>query len=63
MKWRLECQTCKHASCYGYGLVSACNKDDCKYEPYENTITTFTTSASCEIDWLHHDTQTKGDIK
>lgn len=45
MKWRLECQTCKHASCYGYGLVAACDKDECKYEPYQ----TAATSASCEI--------------
>lgn len=58
MKWCPECQTCKHASCYGYGLVAACNKDECKYEPHETTVTT---AATCEIDWLHHDTQTKGE--
>ena len=58
MEWRIECQTCKHASCYEYGLACACDKDECNYEPYESTVTTATTY---EIDWLHHDTQTKGE--
>lgn len=57
MKWRLECQTCKHASCYGYGTCIPCNKDECVYEPYS---TTATTQISHKLDWLHHDTQTKG---
>lgn len=39
MKWRIECQTCKHAKqCFdGYGEIFSCDKDECLYEPYETT--------------------------
>lgn len=55
MNWCFECQTCKHATYY-YGGSFACGKDECEYEPYKTTATTTT----YEIDYLHHDTQTKG---
>lgn len=42
MIWKLECQTCKNAKCYGYGVSFACDKEDCQYEPYRNVTTTST---------------------
>ena len=55
-RWRIECQTCKHAGqCFdGYHIVFSCNKDECQYEPYENTATAQTNY----IDWVHKDTET-----
>ena len=38
MKWRIECQTCQRAKCYGYGVCFACDDyDECKYEPFVNS--------------------------
>lgn len=43
MKWRLECQTCQRAKCHGYGVVFACDEDECKYKPFVNSASTSTT--------------------
>ena len=43
MKWRLECQTCQRAKCYGYGMCCACDEDECKYKPYVNTVSIIST--------------------
>lgn len=33
-KWNLNCQTCKKAKRYGYGMCFACDNDECNYEPF-----------------------------
>ena len=38
MTWKLECQTCKNAKFYG--VIFACDKQDCRYEPYRTVATT-----------------------
>ena len=40
-KWRIECQSCKHAHYY-YGGSFACENYECEYEPCESTATTQT---------------------
>lgn len=43
MRWRLECQSCQRAKCYGYGVCFACDEDECNYKPFVNTVSTTTT--------------------
>lgn len=40
MKWRLECQSCQRAKCYGYGVCFACDEDECNHKPFINTVST-----------------------
>lgn len=37
MKWKIECQSCQRAKCYGYGMCFACDETECKYKPYVST--------------------------
>lgn len=43
MKWRLECQSCQRAKCYGYGVCFACDESECNYKPFANTVSSTTT--------------------
>lgn len=44
-KWNFNCQTCKKAKCYGYGMCFACDNSECNYEPFPpNTASSSTIS-------------------
>ena len=42
MNWKMECQHCKRAKCYEYGLCFSCDEDVCKYKPFSYSATTST---------------------